>query len=316
MTIPSHTAPLALRSILAAVAIFALAGPAPVLAQSATGNALAFIHINGGVQALTGGFSGNVVFPESGGVYRMVLSGAAAQEQARFESDYRFDTGMLFDVSGGVRVWSYLSVGVGVSRFGIEETAGVSARVPHPIFFDRDRSISGASPPLARSEWAVHLQALATVPATQSFTVSVFGGPTFFNVQQQLVTDVSFAQAYPFDTATFSSAAIDRRSGSTVGFHLRRRRRLLLHGHRGRRLADPLQPRQAGAAVGRRRQARARDRRTACGVGPADAVLKGTHPARVAARAGGRTSAVSRPRHRGGTAVEPPVAVGDRDRAV
>lgn len=80
--------------------------------------------------------------------------------------------------------------------------------------------ISGASPPVARSELAVHLQALATVPTTQSFTVTVFGGPAFFSVQQHLVTDVSFGPAYAFDTATFSSAAIDRRSGSTVGFHV------------------------------------------------------------------------------------------------
>ena len=221
MSTQSRRGPLAPPAIImAAVAVLALAGPAPALAQSATGNARSFIHINGGVQALTRGISGNAVCPESGGVYRQVLSGAAAQEQARFDSDYRFEPGALFDVGGGVRVWSRLAVGVGVSRFRIEEAASVSAQVPHPIFFGRDRSISGASPPLARREWAVHLQALVTVPATRSFAVTVFGGPTLFHVQQQLVTDVSFTQAYSFDTATFSSAAIDRRSGSTVGFHV------------------------------------------------------------------------------------------------
>ena len=220
MTSQSHPVPLALRAMLAAAAVLALAGPAPALAQSAAGTARAFITINGGVQALTGGFSGHGVFPETGGVYRQVLSGAAAQEQARFESDYRFETGPLFDVGGGVRLWSYLAVGVAVSRFRVEEPASVSAQVPHPIFFDRDRTIAGASPPLARRERAVHLQALVTVPATPSFAVSVFGGPTFFDVQQQLVADVRFAQAYAFDAATFSSAAIDRRSGSTVGFHV------------------------------------------------------------------------------------------------
>lgn len=208
-----------------AAALVALTGAAPALAQAPTGNARAFITINGGVQALTGSFSENVVFTESGGIYQEVLSGSAAHEEARFESDYRFERGTLFDVSGGVRVWSYVGVGVGVSRFNIAETASVSAEVPHPFFFTRDgsnryRSISGASPPLNRSERAVHLQALVAVPATRSFTVTVFGGPTFFDVQQQLVTDVNFTHAYPYDTATFSSAAIDRESGSTVGFNV------------------------------------------------------------------------------------------------
>ena len=216
-----------------AAALVALTGAAPALAQAPAGDARAFININGGLQALTGSFSENVVFPELGGVYGGVgdpndplsLSGAAAHEQARFESDYRFKKGTLFDVSGGVRIASYFGLGVGVSRFNIQETASVSAQVPHPFFFtrdslNRDRSISGASPPLTRSEWAVHLQALVTVPATRSFTVTVFGGPTFFAVQQQLVTDVNFTHAYPFDTATFSSTAIDRESGSTVGFNV------------------------------------------------------------------------------------------------
>ena len=211
-----------------AAALVALTGAAPALAQAPTENARAFITINGGLQALTTGFSENVVFMESGGEYpreQGVISDAAAREQARFESDYRFENPTLFDVSGGVRVWSYFGVGVGVSRFNIAETASVSAEVPHPFFFTRDgsnryRSISGASPPLTRSERAVHLQALVAVPATRSFTVTVFGGPTFFDVQQQLVTDVNFTHAYPYDTATFSSAVIDRESGSTVGFNV------------------------------------------------------------------------------------------------
>jgi hypothetical protein len=62
------------------------------------------------------------------------LSAAAAQEQARFDSDYRFERGALFDAGGGVRLWSYLAVGVGVSRFRIEEAASAPARVPHPIY--------------------------------------------------------------------------------------------------------------------------------------------------------------------------------------
>ena len=57
---------------------------------------------------------------------------------------------------------------------------------------------------------AVHLQALVVVPATNSLTVMGFAGPTFFNVEQQLVTDVNFTHAYPFDTATFSSAVASR----------------------------------------------------------------------------------------------------------
>ena len=211
-----------------ATALVALTATSPALAQSPAGNARAFITVNGGLQAQTRSFSESIVFLESGGAYpeaRGLISDAAAHEQARFESDYRFENGTLFDVSGGVRVWSYLGLGLGVSRFNIEEPAGVSAQVPHPFFFsrdgsNRDRPISGASPPLRRSETAVHLQALVTVPATRSLTVTVFGGPTLFDVQQPLVTDVNFSHAYPYDTAMFSSAVTSPESGSTVGYNV------------------------------------------------------------------------------------------------
>ena len=211
--------PLAFRLAAALV----LAGAAPALAQGPQGSARAFVSVNGGLQAQTSGFSENIVFTESGGLYPRdlgVISDAAAREQARFESGYGFESAPVFDVSGGVRVASYFGVGIGVSRFDIEETASVSAQVPHPFFFRRNRSISGNSTPLARGETAVHLQGLVIVPATRSFTVTGFGGPTFFNVEQQLVTDVNFTHAYPYDTASFSSAVVGRESNSAVGFNV------------------------------------------------------------------------------------------------
>ena len=220
MTTHSSTPPSAALAIWLAAAVLILTGVAPSHAQQPAGNPRAFISINAGLHALTGSFSESVVFPESGGVYREVLSAAAAQEQARLESAYRYRSGPLFDVSGGVRVAPYFALGAGVSWFSAEETAGVSAQAPHPLFFNRNRSISGVSPPLARSETSVHLQVLVVVPATSSLTVMGFAGPTFFNVEQQLVTDVNFTHAYPFDTATFSSAVASRKSGSTIGFNV------------------------------------------------------------------------------------------------
>ena len=220
MNTPAHTRPYMLLVVWLAIAGPTLAGAAPAHAQAPSGDARVFITLNGGLQTQTRGFSEDIAFPETGGVYREVVSGAAAQEQASFESDYRFENPTLLDVSGGVRVAPYFALGVGMSRFMIEETAGVSAQIPHPIFFNRDRSISGASPPLTRRETAVHLQALVVVPVTRSFTVTGFGGPTLFEVEQQLVTDVNFTHAYPYDTATFSSAVTSPQSADTVGFNV------------------------------------------------------------------------------------------------
>lgn len=195
----------------------ALASAAPASAQQDT---RVFIAVNGGLQALTTNFSQDVVFAESGGPYRDVLSGAAAHERARLESSYRVRSAVLFDLSGGVHLARNVGFGIGVSRFGTNDAASVSARVPHPLYFDRDRSISGRSLPLSRTETAIHLQARLMLPVHESVTVTAFGGPTLFRVEQQLVRDVRFSHEYPYDTAMFVMAIQRPASGSAVAFNL------------------------------------------------------------------------------------------------
>ena len=194
---------------------------APAAAQVSEWPWRGFVAINGGFQPSTSDFSDNVVFSDAGGVYTETLSGAAAQEQARFAGAYRVASGTLFDVSGGARVWRNLGVGVGMSRSALDGATSISAQVPHPFFFRRDRSIaSGTDLPFTREESAVHVQLLAVLPVRRAFSVTVFGGPTFFNVKQDLVADVRFTHSYPYDTAAFSEAITVTAQQSKVGFNV------------------------------------------------------------------------------------------------
>ena len=50
--------------------------------------------------------------------------------------------------------------------------------------------------------------------------VSVFGGPSFFQVDQDLVTGVRWTEAYPYDSVTFTSTMTETRSESGTGFNV------------------------------------------------------------------------------------------------
>jgi hypothetical protein len=50
--------------------------------------------------------------------------------------------------------------------------------------------------------------------------VAVSGGPTFFNVSQDLVSDVIVTDTYPYDTAAFSSATVSKVSVGKTGFNV------------------------------------------------------------------------------------------------
>ncbi len=166
-----------------------------------------FITINGGYQATSTDFTDNIVFTQFA-------------EEGDFDADYGLGAGPLLDVGGGARVWQDLAVGVGVSLFSKGDAAGVTARIPHPFFFDRDRQISGSEADLARDETAVHLQVMWMTSVNEALEVAVFGGPSYFDVKQDLVTEVTFSQTYPFDTAEYAGSSSGRQSESTIGFNV------------------------------------------------------------------------------------------------
>ena len=184
-------------------------------AQGAWGSR-GFVTINGGYQVASTDFADNVVFTRAtrnGLVWQFV-------EEGDFDAGYPVDTGVALDVSGGVRVWQNLAIGVGVSRFRRDVDANVAARIPHPFFFDQHRPISGTAVGPRRQEIAVHVQALWIVPVNDRFDLALFGGPTFVDVTQGLLTEVEFTETFPFDTATFTGAATGEQSKSAVGFNV------------------------------------------------------------------------------------------------
>lgn len=181
---------------------FALLGSA----ASAAAQSRAMVTINGAYQATPVDFTDNVAFTKF-------------VEDGDLDASYTRQTGPVIDGGVAVHVWRNLGIGVAVSAYSKAGAASVDARIPHPFFFNRDRSVSGAAAGLTSKETAVHLQAVVTIPVSPAIDVSVFGGPTWFNVTQDLVTDVSFTQTYPFNSATFSGATTAQQSGSAIGFN-------------------------------------------------------------------------------------------------
>lgn len=166
-----------------------------------------FISVNGAFQAGSNDFGESATFRENA-------------EDGRFSLDYTVKSGPVFAVSGGALVWRNVGVGLGIARFSQTTPTALSATIPHPFFFNRARTLSAEIGGLKRSELAVHIQAAAVLPISRRIGVTVFGGPSFFRVQQGLVSDFDYAESYPYDSATFSRGITSTSSGSKIGFNL------------------------------------------------------------------------------------------------
>lgn len=161
------------------------------------------IYANGGYQSGASDVQSTVTFSSN-------------VETGSFTSTFRVKPQPALDVGARVRVWKRLSIGVAYTSFSSSGDATVAAQIPHPFFFRTPRAIEGTASS-ERKETAVHVRAVFTSPPGRKLQFTGFVGPAFFSVEQTLVDKVNYSEAYPFDTATFTSATTRRVSASKTG---------------------------------------------------------------------------------------------------
>ena len=193
-----------MRGIVMVWVAVALTGSQTAFAQTFASRG--FVVVNGGYQLTVNDFTDGATKRENA-------------EDGRFDSTYVVKGGPSVDVAGGAVLWRGLGVGVGFSRFSVSTPSTVTASIPHPFFFNRARAVSGDATDLKREEVAVHVQMLAVVPVGARLQAMVFGGPSFFQVKQGMVTDVTYTDSYPYDVATFRAATTTAGSASKMGFN-------------------------------------------------------------------------------------------------
>lgn len=142
----------------------------------------------------------------------------AYAEQAHISTHHPLKAGPGFDAAAGMRVRGNLAVGAGLSVFSRSSTVNVDGTVPHPLYVNRDRPVSGTfdSP---RTEVGLHLQATWVVPAGRRMLVSFAGGPSYLQVKQAIASGINLATVYPYDTTAVTGARTNTVSKGGIGFN-------------------------------------------------------------------------------------------------
>ena len=175
---------------------------------------------------LAGRFSVHVNGSYQGGSTRLTdaFGYRAYGEDARFRSIHEITGGAMIDVGGSLRVWRRLSVGASYTQLHNSGTTTASGTVPHPIEFNNPRTIQPQSLTLAHRERATHVGAAwrFPIPQVEGLDVGVFGGPSFFNVTQGVVTNVTVSEAGgpPFASVSVSQVQTGQHRRNGVGGHV------------------------------------------------------------------------------------------------
>jgi hypothetical protein len=128
-------------------------------------------------------------------------------------------TGATIDAGVLADIWRNIGVGVAVSRFASDETAGTDSQLPHPFFFNMPRELAAEVGGLRRTEFAVHTAFVYRLPTPRALRVALFAGPSFVNVEQDTIVSIDYDESFPFDTVTFRSARQRKSTGSAVTFN-------------------------------------------------------------------------------------------------
>ena len=163
-------------SMIVLIAGLLLAGASRTAAQTPLGGKV-FINVNGGGQMTTDEFTtGNA----------LTIYG----QTATWTTTETVNSGGLFDISVGYRVWHDVGVAIGFSSFKNSGSAAGVALVPSPIFFNRPNTVTLDLSTAPRTDRNMYLVAVWFLPIREKIDLAISIGPSFTRVKQQLVTDI------------------------------------------------------------------------------------------------------------------------------
>jgi len=120
----------------------------------------------------------------------------------------------------GGYVFGNFGIGGGMAAYHHSDVAQVQATVPHPFFFGQPREASATTPNLSATTLEFQISGLWHRRLAKSLDVLAFGGPSIFQTDRTLVTDVGASETYPYDVVSLQSPTTGSKSATTVGFHV------------------------------------------------------------------------------------------------
>ena len=195
--------------LIAVAAVVCLAAsPSTALAQQGPLGGKVFVSVNFGIQVGDNSLERTSTFD----LY---------DETATVDISQTINNGAFFDFSGAYKVRDNLGVGMAYDFVSNSGDGTVSGSLPHPQFFDQPRTFTASADDLAHSENAFHFMAVWFVPFTDKVDFTISGGPSVFNVKQELIRGVTFSEIPPnFTSVTIDSVEVIELRDSAWGFNI------------------------------------------------------------------------------------------------
>ena len=141
-------------------------------------------------------------------------------EPATTEVKTPWSSGSFFEGGMAIRVYRKLTVGASYHQETNTSEAAITGTAPHPVFFNRPRTFRSEAGGLYRRENATHLSFGWIVPINPKLDVLVSGGPSFFRLRQDVVSDVVITERGGGFTEVLATPTTVTQRRSEVGYNV------------------------------------------------------------------------------------------------
>lgn len=160
---------------------------------------------NGSWNAATAGFSDSRSYTEFA-------------ETATLKSSYATKSVVGPDLGVQVTLLHGLGVFAAFSAANHNESGSFDASLPHPLYLNRPRTLSGDLAGFKSKESVFHLD-LAFAATNGHLDYGLFAGASVFTVEADIADSVNYTQVYPYDTVTLNQVVAKRTKDSPIGFN-------------------------------------------------------------------------------------------------
>jgi hypothetical protein len=143
-------------------------------------------------------------------------------EQGSFTFARTVPKAPIYDFGVAVRLWRSLHAGAAVSTFEKSGAGAVTARVPHPLQFNKPRTTTGEITNANRREIGQHIVFGWMIPAAHDLEFMLSAGPSIFTTEQLFATRLNLSldkEVFPFDELPFPGAQTQTLTQNVAGYN-------------------------------------------------------------------------------------------------
>lgn len=139
-------------------------------------------------------------------------------EQATLDTRYDAKAGPGFEGGLQYNFTKHLGLAASFASASHDASGSYAASLPHPLYLDRPRKVSGDVPGVKYRETVVHSDVVVS-GRSGSLRFGGFAGASFFTAKADVVEKIQYDQTYPYDTVQVTGTPLQKAQDSPIGWN-------------------------------------------------------------------------------------------------